>query len=127
MSELGLGIIKKAGFSLEPEVFGHHLVVRFTGNGDMSVVHTLDGYLKLVHTEVQRLGLSEAVIDVRELYFMNSSCIKAFVSWIYRVSISDSSYRVRFLANTRQHWQANTLGALARMAPTVVSIQATEA
>ena len=126
MSDLGLGIIKKEGFSLEPEVFGHHLVVRFTGNGDMSVVHTLDGYLKLVHVEMQRLGLSETVVDVRELYFMNSSCIKAFVSWIYRVSTSDSPYRIRFLANTRQHWQANTLGALARMAPAVVSIEATE-
>jgi hypothetical protein len=127
MTELGLGIVKQEGFSLEPEVFGHHVVLRLTGNGDMSVVHALDGYLKLVHTEMQRLGLGETVIDVRELYFMNSSCIKAFVSWIYRVSISDLPYRIRFLANTRQPWQDNTLGALARIAPTVVTIEATEA
>jgi hypothetical protein len=127
VSDLALGLIKKEGFSLEPEVFGHHLVVRFTGNGDMSVVHTLDGYLKLVHTEMLRLELTEAVIDVRELYFMNSSCIKAFVSWIYRITTIDSPYRVRFLANTRLHWQANTLSALGRMAPTIVSIEATDA
>ena len=127
MTDLNLGRIKREGFSLEPEVFGHHLVVRFTGNGDMSVVHTLDGYLKLVDSEMLRLELQEAVVDVRELYFMNSSCIKAFVSWIYRVSTTGSRYAIRFLANTRLHWQSNTLSALQRMAPAVVSIEATEA
>jgi hypothetical protein len=126
MSDLSLGLIKKEAFSLEPEIFGNHLVVRFTGNGDMSAVHTLDGYLKRVDAEMQRLELAEAVIDVRELYFMNSSCIKAFVSWIYRVSTAAKQYRVRFLANTRLHWQSNTLAALQRMAPTIVSVEANE-
>jgi hypothetical protein len=118
--------IKQESFALEPTVVGKSLVVRFTGNGDMSAIKTLEGFLKQVESEMVRMELEEAVVDLRDLYFMNSSCIKAFVSWIYGVRTGSTPYSIRFLANPHQHWQANSLRTMQRLAPALVKIDNAE-
>jgi hypothetical protein len=52
---------------------------------------------------------------MRELEFMNSSCLKAFVSWIAKledVEDPQAQYRIRFLSDATKLWQRRSLGAL---------------
>lgn len=121
-----LNVIKKETFSLETLVIGERLMVRFTGSGHADAAPLLDRCLKAVDEEAVRLGASETVVDFQQLYFMNSSCLKAFVSWIYRLQTGAKPSRVRFVSNARLRWQDSSLSALKRLAPSIVTIEAIE-
>ena len=125
MRALELAPFKTDAFSLEPRVEASGLVVRFSGNGDMSAVAALGRYLKLVHGEAVDIGLTQVSFDFRELYFMNSSCFKAFVTFIDTVGQTQPlAYEIRFLTNPKLHWQRRSLEALRHLAPRIVRVEA---
>jgi hypothetical protein len=77
-----------------------------------------------VHRSAVELGVSRVAFDFSTLYFMNSSCFKAFVSLIDTVSRTDPrAYAVCFLTNPRIHWQRRSLEALRYLAPKVVEVE----
>jgi hypothetical protein len=116
------------GFQLTPRQEETRLVVDFSGNGDMSAVEALGRFLKRLHTDASGLGVTEVAFDFRDLYFMNSSCFKAFVTWIDVVSrMTARAYTIRFLTNPRLHWQRRSLEALRCLAPNVVRVEALSA
>jgi len=124
MGHLDLSPLVREGFSLTPNLDGNRMVVQFTGNGDMEAVDALGAYLKLVHRSAVELGVSRVAFDFSTLYFMNSSCFKAFVSLIDTVSRTDPrAYAVCFLTNPRIHWQRRSLEALRYLAPKVVEVE----
>ncbi len=125
MLALGIAPLVHSGFQLAPRLEGTDLVVAFSGNGDMSAVESLGRYLKQVHTEAVTLKVGEVKFDFRDLYFMNSSCFKAYVTWIDLVSRAEShAYKIRFLTNPRLHWQRRSLEALRCLSPGVVRVEA---
>ena len=122
MLVLGLTPLVHTGFQLTPRIEDDALVVNFSGNGDMAAVDALGRYLKQVHHEALALKV-DVSFDFRELYFMNSSCFKAFVSLIDAVQRTDPrAYAVCFLTNPRIHWQRRSLEALRYLAPKVVEV-----
>ncbi len=121
---LNVPVLREPGFALEP--LGEAAGFRFTGNGDTEAVAPLDRFLKLVHEDMRAQACHEVTVDVCELYFMNSSCIKAFVSWVYGVKSGPTSYRIRILMNPRLQWQARTFNTLHRLSPTHVHIENSE-
>jgi hypothetical protein len=123
--KIGIDPLVSAGFQLTPRREGDTLVVNFAGNGDMSAVDTLGRFLKQLHVEATGTRASEVAFDFRDLYFMNSSCFKAFVTWIDIVSrTTEKAYTIRFLTNPRLHWQRRSLEALRCLAPHVVRVEA---
>ena len=128
MSTLELEPLVYTGFQLTPTIASDRLVVNFAGNGDMSAVETLGRFLKGVHQQAEKLRVGHVIFDFRDLYFMNSSCFKAFVTWIDLVSRGGSdAYKIRFLTNPRLHWQRRSLEALRCLSPDVVSIESLSA
>jgi hypothetical protein len=124
MNRLDLSPLVREGFSLTPNLEEKGIVVQFTGNGDMEAVDSLGAYLKLVHRSAVELGVSRVAFDFSSLYFMNSSCFKAFVTLIDTVSRTDPrAYAVCFLTNPRIHWQRRSLEALRYLAPRVVQVE----
>jgi hypothetical protein len=124
MNRLDLTPLVREGFSLTPNLEENGIVVQFTGNGDMEAVDPLGAYLKLVHRSAVELGVSRVAFDFSSLYFMNSSCFKAFVSLIDTVSrTAPRAYAVCFLTNPRIHWQRRSLEALRYLAPKVVEVE----
>lgn len=123
--DLGLSPLRKEGFSLEPLDSGGTLVLELCGSADMEIVGFLPVYFKSVHAEVQRMRLAEVVLDLHALYFMNSSCLKSFVTWIDLISQLPvrSQYRLRFLTDPHLQWQKRSLDALRRMAMGTVVIE----
>jgi len=96
------------------------------GNADGAAIDALASLLAQVHVEAARLGASETVVDLRELEFMNSSCLKRFVTWISNIQALDGSarYRVKFLSNPTMHWQKRSLHALRSFADDLVTVEA---
>lgn len=97
--------------------------VQFSGNGDMEAVTPLEYFLSQLHTELVSEKHRTVEVDLTELYFMNSSCLKQFVSWIHKVDTGNKAYRIQFVTNPRLHWQSRSLATLKRLAPTTVTIR----
>lgn len=118
---LGVPKVTATGFSLESAPADEPRF-HFSGNGDNEAVQPLDRFLKAVHKEMLAKSHRAVTVDFSELYFMNSSCLKGFVSWIYGVNTGTHPYKIRLLMNPRLHWQSRSLATLQRLAPTVVEI-----
>jgi hypothetical protein len=58
------------------------IAVQFAGSADSRAVTTIDRLLSKLHDEATRLHVREVIVDFRDFDFMNSSCFKAFVTWI---------------------------------------------
>ena len=100
--------------------------VNLTGTADLTVKSQLDHFLRNVHNEAQRCLAEEVTVDVRELEFMNSSCLKCFVWWISTVQEEPGTgkYRIVFVSSPSIYWQRRSLNALACLANEIISIQA---
>ena len=98
--------------------------VRLVGSAESVVMGALGKMLGKVHGEAIRLEVREVTVDMRELEFMNSSCFKAFVSWLGELQNLDPGrqYRIRFLSDEQKHWQRRSLGALSCFAVDLIQI-----
>ncbi len=94
------------------------------GTADTRSMVALDTLLKKVHEQTHRSGARTVVVDLRELEFMNSSCFKAFVTWVSTVQelAAAEQYKMEFLSDDRRHWQRRSLGALACFAVDLITV-----
>jgi hypothetical protein len=117
---LSLSAIREKGFALVPVPEADVPTVKFSGNGDAEAIAPLDRFLKVLHKNLVDDSSTEVYVDLCDLYFMNSSCLKAFVSWIYKVNTTGRPYQIHLQMNPRQPWQRRSLEPLKRLAPAVV-------
>ncbi|MGK3987338.1 hypothetical protein WME99_30125 [Sorangium sp. So ce136] len=122
MSSLRVEPVVTDSFGIEPALRDDTLGVKLTGTGDMAAVAPLDMFLKDVQSEALRLRVGAVEFDVRALYFLNSSCLKAFISFISRLGTQGLKCKIQFLTDARLGWQRRSLTALERMSPELVSI-----
>ena len=125
MLDLKLEAVATDGFSAVPAVTGDQITVKLRGNCDLESTPLLDRFLNGLHAEIRRTGAMSVVLDCHELYFMNSSSVKYFVTWLSKVRglDPDQRYSVRFLTNENLSWQRRSLEAIRRFASDVVSIE----
>jgi hypothetical protein len=117
--------IEDSEFVARSELDGTRMRLHLWGNADMRAKDPLDKFLGAVDDRAVADAAEEVVVDLRELVFMNSSCLKAVVTWLGRVQDRPSSkrYRVRFLKEPAAHWQVRSLHALAAFAPEIVRVE----
>jgi hypothetical protein len=117
--------IQEPDFSARASLEGGLLTVSLSGNADLNAKQHLDRFLGAVHTEAQRLGVEEVSVDVRRLEFMNSSCLKCFVTWISQIQdmVPSKQYRLAFHSSAGMYWQKRSLHALACLATDLVVVQ----
>ena len=103
---------------------GDRVVMTFRGTADAQADAALEGFLGRVHAAIEREPAREAVVDLRDLEFMNSSCFKAFVTWIVAVRRLPlgSQYSIRFLSTSRHHWQKRSLHAISYFGGSLIQI-----
>ena len=118
--------MKENDFAAQATAAERRIVVSLVGTADLTVKTQLDQFLRQVHSEAQRCLAEEVTVDVRQLEFMNSSCLKSFVWWISTVQEQpgDSKYRIVFVSSPSVYWQRRSLNALACLANEIISIQA---
>jgi hypothetical protein len=116
--------VKGDDFAASAQHEGTAITATLKGNADYAALDALDMLLDRVHAEARRLGVKEAVVDLRQLEFMNSSCFKSFVSWITDIQEldADRQYKVRFISNPNMHWQKRSLHSLRCFAVELISV-----
>jgi anti-anti-sigma regulatory factor len=115
--------IKMENYSLEAVANATVLNIRLKGTFDMTATPSLSLFLVSIETEIKRLRLQEITVDVAEVYYLGSSCIKSFVSLIESLKKLDFLPRARVLTNPRLDWHERTFSILARLAPALVTIE----
>ena len=102
------------------------LVVQLKGSADHASLTALEQLIDRAQSEARSARPVEAVVDIRELEFMNSSSLKVFVSWIADLHEEvDQTYKLKFLSNTKYHWQRRSLVSLRTFAVDRVIVEAT--
>jgi hypothetical protein len=103
----GLEIVTSAG---EAGV----VVLTLKGNADALSLTALNAAVERMHALALEGHARRAVVDLRNLEFMNSSCFKTFVTWLgkIRALAAAEQYRVEFQSDPRWHWQRRSLAAL---------------
>ena len=125
MTPYPLAPIEEADFTATGQFDGTQLAMRLWGNADMRVKARLDAFLDEADRSSIAAGVKEVVVDFRELVFMNSSCLKALVTWLGRVQDrpADQRYAIRFLKEPAAHWQKRSFNALHAFANEVLTIE----
>ena len=125
MAKLNIVPIETTGFWVRPALQGSHVTVAMSGTADMSVVPLLGVFLTDLHANVRHLASCTVVVDVRELYFLNSACLKQFVTWLTAIdAMGSNAYQVRFVTNPNLRWQRRTMEALRALGDGFVTIAA---
>lgn len=111
-------------FAANASTAERRVLVSLSGTADLTVRNELDRFLREVHQEAQRSRAEEVTVDVRQLEFMNSSCLKCLVWWVSTVQDqpSDAKYRIVFVSSPSVYWQRRSLDALACLAGDIISI-----
>lgn len=101
------------------------LTLRFAGSADTRTLGAIEKVLSVFHDRALVETRNEVFVDFRDLYFINSSCFKAFVVWLGRVQDLEDGrqYRIRFLSDDEKPWQRRSLGALQCFAVDLVQIE----
>jgi hypothetical protein len=117
--------IEDAEFTATGQFEGARLTLRLWGNADLRAKERLDVFLEAADRQSMAAAVKEVVVDFRELVFMNSSCLKALVTWLGKVQdrAADQQYAIRFLKEPAAHWQMRSLHALAAFAGDILTIE----
>ena len=119
--------LRVAELTVDVDYFARQSVitVRFAGNADLKATDAVRQLIGQVHPEAQRLAVTSVRVDFRELEFMNSSCLKAFVIWLQALQEDESGhrYRIVFQADAARYWQERSLSALSCLAPEWVDVE----
>lgn len=117
-----LPYVEEEGLTLGP-IPGVPGRYRFAGTGEAEGAAVLDRFLAQLHQQALTRELREVTLELMELEFINSSCLKAMVAWIYKVDTEGRPYKIRLLRDASLHWQRTSIATLQRLAPDVVVIE----
>jgi hypothetical protein len=117
--------IDTADLRCEASVEDDAVSVRLAGSAETASMAALEAMLREVHAAAVRVGAREVRVDLRRLEFMNSSCLKTFITWIGQVQELEAprQYTVRFLSDDGKHWQRRSLGALSCFAVDLIRVE----
>jgi hypothetical protein len=110
-------------FSGVARLDGPLLNVLLEGTADYAAADDMDSLLSRAHAEAVQADVIEAVVDLRQLEFMNSTCFRSIVTWITDINeLADKRYKVKFLSNPQLYWQKRSLHSIQAFAPDLVTI-----
>jgi hypothetical protein len=114
---LNLSPVRTESLALTPELSGDTLRVHLKGNADSASNDAFGLFVNKLHAEAQRLRVKHVQLDLHELYFMTSSCIKCFVTWIGFITAAPSAqqYKLDFVVNPNLRWQKRNLDVLLQL------------
>jgi len=101
------------------------LHLALAGTADATTESALNALLTRLNGECRRSAVRAAHLDLRALEFMNSSCLKAFITWIVAVDRLPAAerYHFRFIYNSAYHWQKRSLRAMIHFGGDIVSVE----
>jgi hypothetical protein len=106
--------IEEADFAATAHFDGARLVLQLRGQADQRTGVRLGTFFDAADTAAVAASSKEMVVDFRACAFMNSSGLKAVVTWLVRAKNHppDRRYTIRFLHAPELHWQIRSFTAL---------------
>lgn len=125
MTEVPLPFNEREELGAVASVSDGVLELKLSGTADLRVSNDLPQLLGAVHDAALEHGSQRVTVDLMQLEFMNSSCIKAFVTWLARMQREPEQrqYRVVFVSNPEILWQKGSLRAFQCLAPDHVAVE----
>jgi hypothetical protein len=125
LSDLSLPTTDPRRLSTAAHQDGKAIVLQLKGVSDMTDQPALSQVLQKAHVHATEMKVSEVKVDLRELKFMNSSCLKQFVTWLTQIRTLPVAerYKVRFTSNPDIRWQRGSLHALSAFAAELVTVE----
>ena len=125
MTAIAIHRIEDAEFKADAALEGGRMLLHFWGNADLRAKEQLDVFLEEADDQCVAAHVEEVAVDFRELVFMNSSCLKALVTWLSKIQErpNEQQYRIVFLKDPGAHWQARSLHALVTFAPGMIRVE----
>lgn len=119
-----LASVNREDFAGTAQCEGTTINVVLDGNADYTALDALETLLGRVHSEASRLGVTRAVVDLRRLEFMSSSCFKCFISWIADIQgmEPEQRYTICLVSNPKLHWQKRSLHSLRCFAAELITV-----
>ena len=116
--------VNREDFNGTAQQAGTTMEVVLQGNADYGALDALETLLTRTHAEASRAGVTEAVVDLRRLEFMSSSCFKCFISWIADIQEMEAErrYKIRLVSNPQLHWQKRSLHSLRCFAVELITV-----
>jgi hypothetical protein len=122
MTHIHITPVQQKSFRAEAVLDAGGVAVRFTGTADLNVKPHVDRFLCEVHAEACRTDVASVSVDMSGLDFINSSCLKAFVTWITTVQeMAQGRYQISFMFKPARDWQKRSVEALSRLGEDVVT------
>lgn len=122
MAELNVDSIALEGFGVQVSQLGRHVTITLRGSADMEAIDPFRKALQQLQRELVRLNLNSVEFDFRQLYFINSSCIKVLLQFVTSKRGEDSHCPVQFTIDPNLSWQMRAFSPVQRFAPQAVSI-----
>jgi anti-anti-sigma factor len=121
----GIKEIREKAFVATSAQRGDSIVVTMNGNADSGVQDKLKVFLEELHNAAKFLRIREAVFDMHDLYFINSSCLSLFLRLLNAVheSRETHAYTFRFRSNPNLRWQRPRLESLRSYAKELVVVE----
>ena len=126
MLSWGLTPREAKGLAIAPKCIEDAFVVSLAGTCDRSTLPLLEAFFDELHTELVRVRGQTVTLDCENLFFMNSSSVKCFITWLAKVKNLPMSnrYQVLVRTNSRLAWQRRSFDAICRFAPGTFTLHA---
>jgi hypothetical protein len=100
------------------------IALTIRGTADYAALDGLEMLLSRAHAEAHRRSATAMTVDLRELEFMNSSCMRSVLSWISDIQDlpSEARYRVTFRSDPKRHWQKRSLHTIRSFAVDLITV-----
>jgi hypothetical protein len=121
--------IRDARFTAVAELDGTTMSVHMEGTADADAEVHLGSFFRQVQQGNDAGGVSETIVDLRNLAFMSSSCFKHVLTWVMSVNAAPSDSgrtRIHFIWDGGRGWQRRGLRALTSIAGDVVTLEECE-
>jgi hypothetical protein len=104
---------------------GLDIRILLAGAADMASQQVLRTLLRDAHAGAKRHHARRAVIDVRSLRFMASSCICALLGWTNTVASEreENQYPIEVLWDPGNGWERRSLEAIVRVASVALTLE----
>jgi hypothetical protein len=112
-------------FTAEASLSEGVLTATISGNADLNVRLALERFLAAIHEQARTQHLATVALNVRDLAFMNSSCLKSLVVWVTQIQDlpPDQRYKITVLSSPTLYWQKRSLYAISSLASDIVTIE----
>jgi hypothetical protein len=115
--------VEKDGYSIEVSHRSSRLTVVLNGTFDMTALPDLQKNLDEVRQEIIAMNPTQLDIDVSSVFYLGSSCIKAFIALTAAMKAHPKPPKMRIITSGQLDWQDRAFAALSRLAPEFVAVE----